>query len=57
VRRRVGAVGRRERGLALTVRRVRVPREDVLLVVEEAVGHQCDESADDEFAVEGELSP
>lgn len=51
---RVGVVERHERGPALAVHRVRVPREDVLLAVEEAVGHQCDESDDDELRVEGE---
>jgi len=56
VRQRVGVVERHERGLAAAVHRVRVPREDVLLAVEEAVGHQFDESDDDELRVEGELS-
>lgn len=56
VRRRIGVVERHGRGPALAVHRVRIPREDVLFVVEEAVGHHCGESADDELPVEGELS-
>ena len=53
---RRGCGTRHERGPAAAVHRVRVPREDVLLAVGEAVGHQCDESAYDELRVEGELS-
>lgn len=56
VHRRVGVTERHERGPALAVHRVRVPHEDVLLAAEEAVGHQCGESANDELRIEGELS-